>query len=566
MKKEKSTIQKMKHTIKNLKIDKNYILITIISLIIFSPFLTGEYFWGHDTYYHIPNVLALEKNFNIFNLFQLKIFPLIAEGYGYGTGIFYPPLSHTMAVLVLRVIGPSSSNVTNAMAITHFIALWLSGIFMYKLVKEISKEKSIAFIASAFYMTMPYHLIDIFVRDAFAESFVFPFLPMIFLGIHYLFQKQSKKFYLYFVIGYVCLINSHLVMAMYITFFVGLILLLNYKKTFQKEILKSFILATIIVILLSLPYLIPLLEHKILGDYAVFTPHYMASIDYVSRNRLRIDELFFNRPHSANEMIFYVNILVSLLFILFCYKHKEWQTKENSWLIKGILILSPIIIFMTTNLCPWEKFPYILLMLQFPWRLKTILCFTVSIGAAHAIKYWKDNIKSLIIILCLFSCFFYADKIITSVNFVKIDAYNINISQGGVAGREYYPINTINYNDYVTTRTKGIKVKGGNANIIIQKDETPDLEFKATNVSNTTLELPRIYYLGYEIIAKNDNETTKIPYYENEYGFIEINLDKDATIIMKYKGTILNRIGNFITIITTILFLFYLLKKKKVVT
>ena len=71
------------------KIDKNYIWITCITILIFFPFLIF-YVNGHDSLYHISNVYALSSNFNIFHLFDYKIFPVIAKGFGYGSGIFFP--------------------------------------------------------------------------------------------------------------------------------------------------------------------------------------------------------------------------------------------------------------------------------------------------------------------------------------------------------------------------------------------------------------------------------------------------------------------------------------------
>ena len=58
--------------IKKLKnIDKYYFLIFGISIFVFLPFVSKFYFWGHDTHYHVSNILALDQVFRWDNLFQL---------------------------------------------------------------------------------------------------------------------------------------------------------------------------------------------------------------------------------------------------------------------------------------------------------------------------------------------------------------------------------------------------------------------------------------------------------------------------------------------------------------
>jgi len=80
-----------------------------------------------------------------------------------------------------------------------------------------------------------------------------------------------------------------------------------------------------------------------------------------------------------------------------------------------------------------------------------------------------------------------------------------------------------------------------------------------------TLELPRLYYLGYNIILENENTITNIDYYENENGFVEIETNGAGTLKVKYEKTSLERRGQIISLVSVIMYLsliVYLHKRK----
>ena len=114
------------------------------------------------------------------------------------------------------------------------------------------------------------------------------------------------------------------------------------------------------------------------------------------------------------------------------------------------------------------------------------------------------------------------------------------------------------------SRNNDILIKKGTAKINIVKNDTPYLKFKIKDVkTSVTLELPRVYYLGYEITQKDKNGTKKLKYSENSSGLIEIKVNKNSTITVKYTATLLNRMANYIFYITLLLCIFYLLKESK---
>ena len=67
-----------------------------------------------------------------------------------------------------------------------------------------------------------------------------------------------------------------------------------------------------------------------------------------------------------------------------------------------------------------------------------------------------------------------------------------------------------------------------------------------------TIELPRIYYLGYEATLEENGTTKKLELYMNDKGFIETKVNSNGILKLTYKGTLMMQIANTISIITLI--------------
>ena len=75
---------------------------------------------------------------------------------------------------------------------------------MYWLGKEVFKDDKKSLFAALFYITYNYFFVDVIVRDALNESFMFVFMPLVFLGLYHLFNNHDvKKFYVCFLYVYV---------------------------------------------------------------------------------------------------------------------------------------------------------------------------------------------------------------------------------------------------------------------------------------------------------------------------------------------------------------------------
>ena len=58
-------------------------------------------------------------------------------------------------------------------------------------------------------------------------------------------------------------------MSVYLTIVLGIYLLVQRKKVFKKDVIKHFFIASAFILLLTLNFTVPLLEHNHLGIYNI---------------------------------------------------------------------------------------------------------------------------------------------------------------------------------------------------------------------------------------------------------------------------------------------------------
>lgn len=268
------------------KLEKRYVVIFIVALIIFAPYLSEEFISGDDYICHMANIYALDNG----PLFS-KIRSIMANNLGYGDGIFYPQFSYYVTSLINLCIKHLSFGLIAGVKIYEFMTVFFSGIFMYKYVKETFENKNAAMTSAVIYMTMPYFCSDIFRRMAYAEIAIFLFMPIVMLSINYILRKDYKKFFLYFCIGYSGMICSHLVITVWFTIFLIIMLIYNIKEIFNKKTIISFIGATLIVLCVVSPFILPMLEHMIKGNYVVFSEGAMAYLETLQETTVSFSDL-----------------------------------------------------------------------------------------------------------------------------------------------------------------------------------------------------------------------------------------------------------------------------------
>lgn len=523
--------------------------------------LPNGYIKGHDTDFHLSNITAIVDMLSWDNLTVQEPLKYVGNNFGYGTRFFYPPLPHLTAAYITKILTVFNiDNVAIGMRITQWLTLFASGITFYLLSIKLFKSKKISMLLSLFYMTAPYHLAEIFVRDAFSEMFIPIAIPLIILGLLYLVEKNYKLFFTCFISGYTIAIYSHLAMTIYFTLiFLVTFFIIYFKQIFTKKHILYLIFASIIILLLTASFWMPMLEIKIKGSYGVFMPYYMTSKGALRFSTISISELFaFNREIDFHYIRFNLQLFVTILFfisIIFIFKKKMWKQKEWLFLL-AFTILSSI---MITSLFPWYYTPDILQTLQFPWRLALYIAFGVILISGIALKQIENKkyfniIIGILLVLTLAGTYIYTDHLEES----QIDINNINNEKCMGNQAEYLPEKAIKNKDYFDNRSNDIIIQSGSAEINIISDNVPDLTFEANISEKTTIELPRLYYMGYTL--KLNDKTIELT--ESENGFLQATIDESGTYVLTYSKTTVMKIANILSLGTFIFIIVFIINLK----
>lgn len=567
----------MKNKIKSVLNNKytNYILIIIVSLLISIPFLKISLLGTGDTTLHLLRIIGLKNSIET-STFPYIISPFFCNNFGYATNLFYPQLV-TYLPYILKIF---TSSYETAMELFAFLTISLSGIFMYNFTNQVSKNKWVSLISSIIYLVFPYRFECIYERFAIGEFTALIFIPILFQGLYNLIKQDKTKNYL-ISIGAIGLILSHTLTAIYAVIFSIIFILFNIKDFLKKDVIKLCLINVAFIILATALYTFPLLEHKIATNYRIFDAETMRGTgsdvydDSATLKKLLTD----NGSDKTVSFTLGVPIIIFLLMSVIAYKKIEKEDKD--WYIT-FLIIGIISLYMVTRLFPWLKMPTFLTMIQFSWRLLVFFNFFIAPVCAMNIYIIQKRIKNknvsvFFVIACI--CLLTVCTSMRLYQFVEEKTPNYDSYKNYESSRlekrptscmsinrEYMP-NKAN-NDYVTHRKDCVYILSGTATIENEDKYALNMTFDIKDYKqNTVLELPFLYYLGYDIeMVNNENIITKINYTESDNGFISIKLPEDidyAKIKIKYTGTVLEKMSYVISTIGFVLLITYIIIFKR---
>lgn len=572
---------KIKKNIKN-----NETLFALIIILLATIFICIPLFNKHadmtydDGIQHICRLIGTYKGF--FNG-NTKIFTNDCNNFGYSWNLFYSPITSYIPVL-FKVLGVSFAT---CIKLFMFVAVYLSGYFMYVFLKKVTNNNYTAIISAIMYIYVPYRFTDMYIRNAFAELTSFTFLPLIFLGLYELFNEKDKlKIYVPLVLGTCGLILTHTVITLYTAIFAFIYFIVNIIKKYNevsnikektkknneiKRIIRITIISGILILLITAFYLAPLLQMKKSAEYEVFKPGRMERIEVLISYKLDFFRLFITL--SNNYMICNIGLVVIIGLALTPIAIKKIKNEKYYNLYLFALIAGTISAIMTLKQFPFEHLPRILKMLQFSFRMLEFVGFFYAIVAAINITCVLRKIqrREVVIILIVMSLLMlpYFNRVRTLENYdesILINVVPVTSQTGrvhaGLASFEYLPCKAFENRSYIETRTQDVITINGNCEIKGQNKNDKELYFTVSNAEEgTQLELPYIYYPGYSVYITNNGKTEKIKTFETDKGFVGINLKEmeEAKVEVKYTGTTLMNITEAISVITIFIFLFYVL-------
>ena len=539
-------------------------IIDIIILVIVALIASIPLFYSKLDVYIDDGIQHIARAYGTFyslkeNFLAPNVISSFANGFGYSWNLFYGPLS-AYGIILFKII---VNNYIVAYKCLAYFCMFLSGLFMYKFVKTLTKINDIGLLAGILYMIFPYHLTDLYIRNALGEYMSFIFIPLVFLGIYNILCEEKENPY-YLVIGASGLILTHNLSTVIVAAFAILYLLIKFEKITEKRVVKLLLVNAILIMLITSFYWLPLLETHFSASYEVYEEGMMATPESVAGQGLRLKQLFITVNDGSFVFELGLNVLIMFIFSIAALKIIDKPLREHYIFF---LIASILSMWMSTKYFPWKFLPNQFAFIQFPWRMLMITAFFVSIVCAinMYLVIVRFNIKDVIVITAIsLSCTFiiFDTFIMGNLGIEDIE----NISLGNFSGREYEVVIGAGKGEYLpkavykdtfdlATREQSMSAIKGKAVIENEKKEGSHYtaNVKTFDADYTLFELPFIYYPGYQI--KCDGITARN--FPTENGFLGFAMGKNDTALVevKYTGTKIMKTTAIISIISFLVFI-----------
>lgn len=553
---------------------RSYLIIVIVTLFVSIPLWNESMnIAGDDGIQHISRLIGTAQAVQGDSIFPV-IMSDFCNGFGYSWNLFYSPLTAYLPLL-FRLI---TSSYILMLKIFMVSVLFFSGVSMYHFVYEITKRHRASCLAAIIYLTAPYHLTDCFSRIAIAELTSFIFLPLVFLGLYYIVNEKRKKGWI-LSIGAIGLLLTHNVITVYTAIFSIIYLIINVKKIWNKETMRHLCLNAILILLTTSFYWFPLLEHKNATDYQVFMPETMVTDQKIQINKLKWEDYFLKK---GDKLIFHLGLPVILGIAIFSIVYPK-QKKEEKKLLITFFIFGIISIYMSSVWFPFEKLPEFLKLLQFPWRMLEFSSFFLSIVSGIVLEeYIRKSflLKASFILYTTILLMSFKTTTDQAIN-EKVLIPSVPITQhtgrvhANCATFEYLPTKAYENIPYIVDRSSHAEVLRGTAKLEESKKHNTSLGIKIETANeDVILELPYIYYLGYEVIfteydqtnlLQENREKIKLEITESEHGFCQVTVPKNKVGMLgiKYTGTTGMKITLVLSLMGMGILLGYCIKDRK---
>lgn len=489
------------------------------------------------------------------------------EGYGYLVKPFYPDL----ILLPFAFIGLFTSTYF-AYDTMIFVMTVLCGMFMYHTIKVIFNSRYAAFLGAILYTFSVYRLYDIYHRGALAEALSFTFLPIVFLGLYYVIKGDYRKWYI-LAIGYTLLIYSHVIASVLMFVTLLILLVVNYKSLVKepKRIAYLF-LAGGVTLLLTSYYILPLVEQISQNSFYLDSRTPGGAAGY---GKVGFDLILWGLVSGIAypEGYLWTGVGIVLVLVLLA---RFFIKKGQSELLRKVdiaVIIGICFIIATSRIFPWGRFPFnILSFIQYPWRLYEFVSFFFAVAGAYYLSLLFVKEKQRFLVSVILVLVIMGTTYIHSENFKELYPQKIGLTDGGgspekptvynryhTIGGEYFPSN-LPMMEYPHQRGEVVDARNSDTKISDIKRGYNQTKFAVSVNKSDTLELPLLYYCGYNVTLDGEN----IPIKESSEGLLKIEVAKSGEIIAYYSPTCVQKLSFYISLLGLIsMIVFVLLKSRK---
>lgn len=510
---------------KNIKYAVCYLVIILMASI---PLFNNYLIRGHDIYFHLMRIEGLAQGLRA-GEFPVRIQPAWYDGYGYAVSVFYSDLFLYPAAL-LRLLGISLQDAYKVYVVLCNIATALISGYSFG---KIFRKREIGVFGSCLYTLSPYRLVNLYTRGALGEYTGMIFWPLLIYSCILLLNEDRKKVQIQkgavlMGISMAGMLQSHMLTAEIACMVLLLLVVVYCRRIFHKEVMLAGCGAVAAALGLSAWFLIPFL------DYMLFERFNINSIRnndiMIQRQGAFLSQVFAIYDNAVGQSLdagagtagdftqgvglsLMLSVIILMLLCIRGYlKQEERRNKQITITAAGLGVL---MVAMSTLYFPWDRLcriskicRYIIVKIQFPWRFTGVAVGLLVVVWCAVLNYTEreyDRRKKVITI-----CLAVGILLLSVGHFVidlnqraeRIQVRSVEEMDTFVAsGEEYLPIDTVL--DKLKTQEL-YKADSVEISDVVYRGTSITMHVKNTSAQQAGLELPRLYYAGYQALEVTD--------------------------------------------------------------
>lgn len=490
-----------------------WLLAGVTVLVCVPALMNGGGAQGADWRFHLARIEGIAQGLRE-GQFPVRIYSQAKDGYGYAPSLFYGE-AFLYFPAVLRLLGMSVQGAYRAYLIA--VQALTAGISFFSF-RQMFRHSKTALLGSILYMLAPYHIYNIYWRTAVGEYTALAFLPLIPAALTLLYgpalpgRRQARLACGELTVAFGALVQTHMISLELAALACGVFCLWHFRRTFAWPVLRVWLAAAALVVLLNLWFLLPFVSMLLGGYNNMYGGESFAGGLSVQKNGLWLSELLTWRDDHNSIGVVLVAGAVALVWCMLTQGDRmpSRERKVGAW----ALGLGALACWMSTNTFPWgwvgalPGIGKLLLAIQFPWRyfslatLMLVLACVCAVSALRRGRYAQPVAVLLLSASLLGVAIFYHSYLPTVDTSYLGDRGQMIYADYRVSNMAWYYDSLYLPDGAVETRD-GFECKTAVTTVEIasveQRDGTTFLRCSEVNGETGYAELPLLYYPGYTV-------------------------------------------------------------------
>lgn len=374
---------------------------------------------GHDLTYEIVRVAEYVNTLKDGGL-PARWSANLAGGYGEPIFNFFPPVFLSVAG-VLVFFGTS---IITAIKIAILIFTVVGGVGMYLFASKFYGRAG-SLLSGCLYIFAPYHMIDVYIRNAYAEYAACSLAPYVFWAIARICHennaiKINNALLLPLAIsGCLFALSHNLSLMMYIPLF-ALFYLVGFALTKDWRSLSTLWAGILLAFCLSAFYILPILFEK---EYIQLWQLTVGRFD-VFQNFTTLTSLFWGGGCSSISPFSLILMLLATAAIIIKWRNMS-RIVQTTLCLFWVFLLGLLFLMTPASVFIWKRLPFMHI-IQFPWRLLSpatfVLCFLAgSITFLLSEKFVIQRLMPTILLLFSVSALVIFNHAAKSAEYLVVD-------------------------------------------------------------------------------------------------------------------------------------------------